>query len=518
MRRLETINALPPNLIYKSASETAKGLAPKLREEGAELVVALTHQREPNDNKLAASVPAGMIDIILGGHDHYYAHSVINSTHVLRSGTDFKQLSYIEVFRRKEGGWDMNIIRRDLVRSIPQDSLTLSMVNRLTASLKAKLEKPIGYTCCPLDARFQTVRLRESNLGNFVCDLMRYYYNADCAIMAAGTIRGDQIYPPGILRLKDILNCFPFEDPVESLRVTGRNIWDALENGVRMVPALEGRFPQVSNITFSFNPSYPPGERVTSVLLGGKPIDLEKQYVLATRGYMGRGKDGFSSLLVQSEGGDAEEIVPEESGVLISVILRQYFLSLKVMGSWARWSPGLRRHWDRVHANLHGDGYLAKPSPKPTGQEGSVDVHKLPQQRKSSKQRYYYGRFPQDRKNLDVDADVSEHDHMDSDSDDDPEVLKSPVPTTNYVTAPAKSSEDEHRRLRLARWATRKWMKLVISGETTPVAEGLHDAAPLWTPGIAPKLEGRIIIEGEGTGNGDEKGKRKRNGGINKDG
>jgi 5'-nucleotidase len=35
---------------------------------------------------------------------------------------------------------------------------------------------------------------------------MRYYYEADCCMMAAGTIRGDQIYPPGILRMKDILN------------------------------------------------------------------------------------------------------------------------------------------------------------------------------------------------------------------------------------------------------------------------------------------------------------------------
>ena len=494
--RLETINSLPPNLIYKSASETAKKLAPELRRQGAELIVALTHQREPNDDKLAQSVPAGTIDIILGGHDHYYAHSVVNSTHVLRSGTDFKQLSYIEIFRKKgqQGGWDINITRRDLIRTIPQDSMTVTMVNRLTASLKAKIEKPIGYTCVALDGRFTTVRLRESNLGNFVCDLMRYYYNADCAIMAAGTIRGDQIYPPGILRLKDILNCFPFEDPVVLLRVSGKKIWDALENGVCMVPALEGRFPQVSNLCYSFNPSFPPGKRVTRVMLGGKPIYMERSYVLSTRGYMGRGKDGFSSLLVRSAGGDVEELVPEESGVLISVILRQYFLSLKVMGSWARWSPGLRRHWDRVHSSLHGNGYLTMPSPTSTTTTPghNANVHKL--QFKSTKQRYYYGRFPQHH-HLD---DVPEHDHMDSDSDDDPQVLTSPVPTTNYVTSVAESSEDEDRRLHLARWATRKWMKAVIDPSASPTtAEGLHDAAPLWTPGIAPKLEGRIIIEDE---------------------
>ena len=158
-------------------------------------------------------MPPGLVDIILGGHDHYYAHTLVNGIHVLRSGTDFKQLSYIEVFRKSQGspGWDFNITRRDVIRSIPEDPAAIALVERLTSSLKAKLDKPIGYTVTPLDGRFSTVRQRESNLGNFVCDLMRYYYAADCALMAGGTIRGDQIYPPGILRLKDLLNCFPLD-------------------------------------------------------------------------------------------------------------------------------------------------------------------------------------------------------------------------------------------------------------------------------------------------------------------
>ena len=58
--------------------------------------------------------------------------------------------------------------------------------------------------------------------------------------MAAGTIRGDQIYPPGVLRLKDLMNCFPFEDPVVVIKVTGKAILEALENGVSSYPALEG--------------------------------------------------------------------------------------------------------------------------------------------------------------------------------------------------------------------------------------------------------------------------------------
>lgn len=187
---LDTINSLPPDIIYKSASATAKELIPGLREQGAEIIVAVTHQREPNDDKLAELTGGGLIDIILGGHDHYYAHSFINGTHVLRSGTDFKQLSHIEVWRKPEGkGWDFRITRRDVVSSIPRDEAAVQMVEKLTSKLREKLDKPIGYTAAPLDARFTTVRTKESNIGNFVCDLMRYYYDAECCIMASGTIR-----------------------------------------------------------------------------------------------------------------------------------------------------------------------------------------------------------------------------------------------------------------------------------------------------------------------------------------
>jgi 2',3'-cyclic-nucleotide 2'-phosphodiesterase (5'-nucleotidase family) len=204
---LGTINSLPPNLDYHSASTTARELSPQLRNAGADIIIAVTHQREPNDIKLAENVGSSIISLVLGGHDHYYNHAVVNGVHVLRSGSDFKQLSYIEAWRLDDTQkWDFRITRRDVVSSIKENEETLKIVAKLTDTLNTKLERPVGYSLAPLDARFTTVRMRESNMGNFVCDLMKHYYNTDCCIMASGTIRGDQIYPPGVIRLKDIMN------------------------------------------------------------------------------------------------------------------------------------------------------------------------------------------------------------------------------------------------------------------------------------------------------------------------
>lgn len=459
--RLETINALPPNLIYKSASQTAEELVPDLRKEGCELIVAVTHMREPNDNKLAEKTTPGLIDLVLGGHDHYYNHSLINSTHVLRSGTDFRQLSYIQGWKKETGGWDFNIIRRDIVRSIPEDPTAVKLVEKLTNSLKNKLEKPIGYTSAPLDGRFTTVRTRESNLGNFVCDLMRYYYQADCALMAAGTIRGDQVYPPGILRLKDIMNCFPFEDPVVVLKLTGKDLLAALENSVSMVPALEGRYPQVSNIQLEYHPELQPGSRIQWVKVDGKPLDQTKTYTLATRGYMARGKDGFDSLLPKSDGGSTEEIVSEENGMLISTILRQYFMSLKVMGKWHRWGTHLAQHWHDVHSELHEPGTIKEPQQEPP----RAKKHKLDPSLKKSHKRH--------------------NSFVDSDSDnDDIDHSNTTISTHLY--------EDGH--FHLAKSVAKKWMRLAgIQRESIALVDE-EEFTPEWTKGIAPRIEGRIRI------------------------
>ena len=428
---------MPPGIIFKDATETAKLLVPELRAQGAEIVVALTHMREPNDVKLAETIPPGLIDIVLGGHDHYYAHHYINGVHVLRSGSDFKQLSYIEA-RRKENsqsGWDFDIIRRDVIRALPEDAASVEVVAKMSSVLKQKLEKPIGYTMVPLDGRFITIRAKESNFANFASDLMRYYYNADCAIMAGGTMRSDQIYTPGVLQIKDIMKTFPFEDPVVVLRVRGKNILAAIENGVSLVPALEGRYPHVSNIQFQYDPTRIPGSRVMWAKINKEPLDLDKKYTLATRGYMARGKDGYDSLLIQKEGGEAEEIISEEAGVLISMIMRQYFMSLKVLGRWTTLGPEKGTLLGDISKEMdldHGGDAAAAGS---EAQQGSGFA----------------------------------------DSDDEPDEHRAVNPV------------GEDRRKVLARKVVQKWMK--VTGLKIENVELVDTSAsiPLWTKGIAPR-------------------------------
>ncbi|KAK5996813.1 Mannosylglucosyl-3-phosphoglycerate phosphatase-like protein [Cladobotryum mycophilum] len=474
---LETINSLPPDVIYKSATAVAKELVPKLREEGAEIVICISHMREPNDNKLATQTD-GIMDIILGGHDHYYNHSFINGTHVLRSGTDFKQLSYIEARRKKDDPkrWDFDIWRRDITSQVPEDAQAAVLVNELTSKLQKSLSQPVGWTAVPLDARFSTVRNRESNMGNFICDMMRSYHRSDCALVAGGTFRGDQIYPPGVLRIKDITACFPFEDPIVLMKIKGQAIRDALENGVSAYPKLEGRFPQVSGIAYEFDPTREPRDRITSLKIAGEPVDPERKYTMATRGYMGRGKDGYTALLVQSEGGEVEEIIDEESGILLSTMLRQYFMALRTVGQWKHLSD----NWFNVAE---------------TSKDTQLPTKDLPSDSQIS------------RLNLDDETDVDnkawrdfqrERIGFDKKPGSEDEIDHHFDPT---VEAESRGSDTDHHKMDVevllmkkfwGRWARRAGIK---SGSVCdPMTEA--ECAVDWTRVISPVLDGRIKMVG----------------------
>ncbi|CDI78306.1 nucleotidase, putative [Eimeria acervulina] len=92
---LACINA--DDVVYVDYVVAANRMCRFLRAKECELIIALTHMRAPNDQRLAEMAPD--IDIILGGHDHdYYGLQVIGGTPVVKSGTDFYDFTAIAIF------------------------------------------------------------------------------------------------------------------------------------------------------------------------------------------------------------------------------------------------------------------------------------------------------------------------------------------------------------------------------------------------------------------------------------
>ena len=45
----------------------------------------------------------------------------------------------------------------------------------------------------PFDSRFASIRRQETNVGNFVCDIVRSYTHADFVLLNSGTFRADAV-------------------------------------------------------------------------------------------------------------------------------------------------------------------------------------------------------------------------------------------------------------------------------------------------------------------------------------
>ena len=143
------------------------------------------------------------------------------------------------------------------------------------------------------------VRRAETNMGDLCADAYRDQAQADIAFVNSGGVRIS--IGKGNITYGDILSLSPFGNMLCVIEVTGQDILDALEWGVRSVPRENGSFPQVSGLSFEVDLSIESpcidddddmlmtieGERrVKNVLVGGEPIDPDKTYTLAGHDYM----------------------------------------------------------------------------------------------------------------------------------------------------------------------------------------------------------------------------------------
>lgn len=316
-------------VIAKDPIATGTELAAKLRaEDNVDVVVALTHSRMPNDVFLAQKSTG--IDLILGGHDHEVYYEFVNGIHVAKSGTEFRNGSLVTITvdpSLPKPKIDYELL--PVTSEIPEDPAILEIVRRYTAEMEEKMKKPIGWVSHDMDARASHVRLNESDIGNLLVDIMRNEVESDFAILNSGTIRTDAIIPQGYFTMKDLFNLLPFEDLTCKTEITGAMLWKAMENGVSQWPKHEGRFPQVSGFSFTFDPNQAPGSRIVEITVKGKPIELEKLYTLACKPYISiDGKDGYDCFV------GSKVLLPLEECLVNSVSFANYLRRLSVIQIW----------------------------------------------------------------------------------------------------------------------------------------------------------------------------------------
>jgi 5'-nucleotidase len=288
-------SSMEENLEVLSFCETARKLVPEMRAKGANVVIGLTHLFMVQDKELAK---CAAFDLILGGHEHTLLQSSSNGTPIFKMTADAREL----------GKFNLNIDRRTgRLESLDWEIIPVTDKIEEAAEFKPVFEKykdllvtlaePVGATAEILDATSISSRTRETNVGNFIADVYREATRSDVALVNGGSIRADLTYNPGVLTKRDVLSILPFNNPVVKIEIDGRVLRQALEHSVaRSAEDNEpGRFPQISGMSFKYDTTKPAGARVSDILVGGKPLDENKIYTLATSDFLvTRGGDGYT--------------------------------------------------------------------------------------------------------------------------------------------------------------------------------------------------------------------------------
>ena len=305
--------ASPGDLQFAPTVDSAIAAAKAAREAGADLVVGVVQTDWENDRRLIRS---RAFDLILSGDDHSYGTYYDGITAHVETSIDARMLSPVDLMvtvgtdkdGKRQVKWHPAFRFIDTA-SVTPDPETQAKVEAYQAALDTALAEVVGTTTTALDSRRNVVRGEESSMGNLIADAMRWATGADIALMNGGGIRADRTYDPGTaLTRRDILTELPFGNITMVTELPGSQVLAALENGVSQVEKGAGRFPQVSGLSFTYDPTAEPGKRVSEVLVAGQPLQPDAVYKVAVNDYILGGGDGYDALgggrvLPRAEGG-----------------------------------------------------------------------------------------------------------------------------------------------------------------------------------------------------------------------
>ncbi|HEX6083902.1 MAG TPA: 5'-nucleotidase, partial [Thermoanaerobaculia bacterium] len=178
-------------------------------------------------------------------------------------------------------------LRVVLDQHIPKDKDVDARVQYWLGELGTKLggNETLATTQNLLEGVEPVIRGRESALGNLLTDIARAQMGTDVGLLNGGSVRINDNIPPGPITKYDMEGIFYFRNTLVAFDVSGQQLLDLLRHGVSRADAGDGRFLQVSGVTFSYRRDAD-AYVVEEVKVGGKPLDLEATYSVATLDYM----------------------------------------------------------------------------------------------------------------------------------------------------------------------------------------------------------------------------------------
>ena len=302
----------------KDLYAAAQAQIDELKGEGCNVIVCLAHLGEENafeeiNAKETVENTRG-ISVLIDGHDHQVESQTVkdldgNDVLIAETGSYLKNIG---ILTYEDGSFTENLVESGTYKG--SDPEVEKLIERYSDEVEKNLSIKVAVTDWDLSGDGYD---KETNLGDLGADAI--YWQAsqalsaapDAALVNAGGFR--KSIGAGDILQRDIMDVFPFNNQICTIKVSGKELLNALEAATQVSPQPMGSFPQVSHIKYSLNMTVPykngelypgtsyyapaaPGSRVTILEVGGKPFNPEATYTIATNEFVAAGGDTYQSL------------------------------------------------------------------------------------------------------------------------------------------------------------------------------------------------------------------------------
>lgn len=311
-----------PNITIDDDIKGITAEVEKLKAQGVNKIIALTHVGYPREKEMIAKIPG--VDAVVGGHSHSLLHDSDPKAEgpyptMIDNPDGYKvpvtqAASYSKYLGEFQIVFDDNGVVTSangepilLDKAIKQDETVLARIEELAGPIEELKRKEVSETSKAIDGSRENCRARECEMGNLVSDAILDRVKGQgvtIVIQNGGGLRAS--IDPGVVTMGEVLTVLPFQNTLATFQLTGKDVVASLEHGVSAIEEGKGQFPQVAGLRYSFDKSVAPNAgRIKSVevMEGGNwvPIDDTKLYSLATNNFMRGGGDGYKLFATNAQ-------------------------------------------------------------------------------------------------------------------------------------------------------------------------------------------------------------------------
>lgn len=319
---------------YEAAQEVGR-ICDAYKSVDIDLTVLLTHIGFEADKELAARLnPAWGVDIIIGGHSHTFLDEPVevNNIIITQAGTGTDQIGRFDVVIDT----DTNQVESYAWKAIPIQGKMCPRDEALETILTFyKSQTDVKYSRMITRFKRQLThpsRYQETALGGLLSDILRDSLGLDVMLLGSGSIRNPTMGP--IVLYSDLCECFPYDDPLYMVKVTGRQLMNMIRYMLRD-EVLLGHHSEFYQFSDGLEVVYDSQLRQFQAFnFEGQPIDELKLYKIGLQKYHFANFEKFFAVPLDEviENGNARVIATSCRTILDEYMSSQQNLDHEVCG------------------------------------------------------------------------------------------------------------------------------------------------------------------------------------------